>query len=134
MGQILLCLLPRCGILFYLMQTNLQRVHFAAVQAPDGQSMRLDLSLPDYMARVTVGHLDTETRYCDTEVLNIETEERIHWQHQEFGSAAELNAALTDFFYGLRDLPEVTASASVTDQNIRLDTLLQPLLAAAAGH
>lgn len=116
------------------MQTDFQKIQFEAVQAPNGQSMRLDLSLPGYMARVTVGHLGMDTGYCDTEVLNVETEELIHWQHQEFSSAAELNAALTDFFSRLRDLPEVKASASATDQNIRLDTLLQPLLAAATGH
>ncbi len=116
------------------MQTDFQKIQFEAVQAPDGQSMRLDLTLPDYMARVTVGHLGTETGYCDTEVLNVETEELIHWQHQDFSSAAELNTALTDFFSRLRDLPEVKTSASAPDQNIRLDTLLQPLLATAAGH
>jgi len=116
-----------------MMQTDFQKIQFEAVQAPDGQSMRLDLSLTDYMARVTVGHLGTDTGYCDMEVLNIETEELIYWQNQEFSSAAELNAALTDFYTRLRDLPEVKASAPATDQNIRLDTLLQPLLAAAAG-
>ena len=117
------------------MQTDFQKIQFEAVQAPDGQSMRLDLSLSDYMARVTVGHLSTDTGYCDTEILNTETEETIHWQHQEFGSAAELNAALTDFFTRLRDLPNVEGSdggstqarpASVPD--IHLKTLLWPLL------
>ncbi len=120
------------------MQTDFQKIQFEAVQAPDGQSMRLDLTLPDYMARVTVGHLGTDTGYCDTEILNIETEETIHWQHQEFSSAAELNAALTDFFSRLRDLPDAKTSAKTSaqavDQNTRLDVFLAPLLAAAANH
>ena len=121
------------------MQTDFQRIQFEAVQAPDGQSMRLDLSLSDYMARVTVGHLGTNTGYCDTEILNTETEETIHWQHQEFGKEAELNAALTDFFSRLRDLPDVRSSEGgsvqtrpASDPNIRLKTLLWPLLVDAA--
>ena len=121
------------------MQTDFQKIQFEAVQAPDGQSMRLDLSLSDYMARVTVGHLGTDTGYCDTEILNTETEETIHWQHQEFGSAAELNAALTDFFSRLRDLPDVRSSEGDAVQtrpaaapDIRLKTLLWPLLIDAA--
>ena len=119
-----------------MMQTNFQKIQFEAVQASDGQSMRLDLSLPSYMARATVGRLGTGQGYCDTEILNTETEETLHWQHQEFGSAAELNATLTDFFSRLRDLPDAKVSAnnatpalSSTDQEIRLNTLLQPLLA-----
>ena len=116
------------------MQTDFQKIQFEAVQAPDGQSMRLDLTLPDYMARVTVGHLGTDTGYCDTEILNIETEETIHWQHQEFGSAAELDATLTDFFTRLRDLPDANISAHAADQNTRLDVFLAPLLAAAADY
>ncbi len=120
------------------MQTDFQKIQFEAVQAPDGQSMRLDLTLPNYVARVAVGHLGTDKGYCDTEILNTETEEMIHWQHQEFGSAAELNAALTDFFSRLHGLPDVRSSYGGSLQthpaavpNIRLKTLLQPLLAAA---
>jgi len=120
------------------MQTNFQKIQFEAVQASDGHSMRLDLSLPAYLARVTVGRLGTGQGYCDTEILNTETEEMIHWQHQEFGGAADLNAALTDFFSRLRDLPDADLSTDDTspalpsaDQNIRLNALLQPLLAVA---
>ncbi len=121
------------------MQTNFQKIQFEAVQTPDGHSMHMDISLPAYMARVTVGRLGTDKGYCDTEVLNTETEDTIHWQHQEFGSAAELNAALTDFFSRLRDLPDADLSTDGTsptlpsaDQNIRLNALLQPLLTVAA--
>lgn len=123
------------------MQTNFQKIQFEAIQASDGHSMRLDLTLPSYMARVTVGRLGTGQGYCDTEILNMETEETIHWQHQEFGGAAELNAALTDFFSRLRDLPETEPLAdgavltlSPADQNIRLNALLQPLLTVAADR
>ena len=121
------------------MQTNFQKIQFEAVQASDGQSMRLDLSLPSYMARAAVGRLGTGQGYCDTEILNTETEETLHWQHQEFGSAAELNAALTDFFSRLRDLPDAGVPADgpsptlpSADQTLRLNALLQPLLAVAA--
>lgn len=122
------------------MQTDFQKIQFEAVQAPDGQSMRLDLSLPDYIARVTVGHLGADTGYCDTEVLNVETEELIHWQHQEFSSAAELDAALTNFSSRLRDLPNARSSDDgsvpaprAADPDIRLKTLLWPLLIDAAN-
>lgn len=86
------------------MQTNLHRIPFEAVQAPDGQSMRLDLSLSDYMARVTVGHLGTGRNYCDTEILSIDTEQTVHGEHHEFEGAHELRDALTKFFAYLRDL------------------------------
>ncbi len=121
------------------MQTDFQKIQFEAIQAPDGQSMRLDLTLPDYMARVTVGHLGTDTGYCDTEILNIETEETIHWQHQEFGTAAELDATHTDFSSRLHALPDVRRSEGGSVQtrpaaapDIRLKTLLWPLLVDAA--
>ncbi len=121
------------------MQTDFQKIQFEAVQASDGQSMRLDLSLPAYLARVTVGRLGKGQGYCDTEILNTETEEMIHWQHQEFGDPEELNAALTDFFFRLHDLPDAEAPADGTtltipspDQDIRLNALLQALLAVAA--
>jgi len=122
-----------------MMQTNFQKIQFEAVQASDGQSMRLDLSLPSYMARATVGRLGTGQGYCDTEILNTETEETLHWQHQEFGSAADLNAVLTDFFSRLRDLPDAGVLAGdrasmppLADQYLRLNALLEPLLAVAA--
>ena len=121
------------------MQTNFQKIQFETLQASDGQSMRLDFSLPSYRTRATVGHLGTGQGYCDTEIFNTETGETLHWQHQEFGSAAELNAVLTDFFSCLRDLPDAEAPqgdiASVpplSDQDLRLDALLQPLLAVSA--
>ena len=121
------------------MQTDFQKIQFEAVQAPNGQSMRLDLSLPDYMARVTVGHLGTDKGYCDTEILNTDTEETIHWQHQEFDNAAELNAALPDFSSRLHDLPDIRSSDGGSVQtrpasapDIRLKTLLWPLLVDAA--
>lgn len=70
--------------------------------------------------------------------MNTETEETVQWQHQEFGSAAELNAALTDFFSRLRDLPDDGGSTDSTtfmlplaDHNVRLNSLLKPLLAVA---
>ena len=119
-----------------MMPTNFQKIQFEAVQAPDGHSMRLDLTLPSYMARATVGRLGTGQGYCDTEILNTETEETIHWQHQEFSEAAELNAVLIDFFSRLHDLPDAEGAALTppsADQNIRLNVLLQPLLAIANG-
>lgn len=119
---------------------NLQKIQFETVQAPDGSSMYMDLALPDHLARVTVGQIDGGRGYCDTEIFNTETEERVQWQHQEFGSASELNAALMDFFSRLRDLPGVQLSTDGTpfmlplaDQNVRLEALLKPLLAAAGG-
>ena len=119
---------------------NLQTIHFETVQAPDGGSMYMDLTLPSYLARVTVGQLDVGRGYCDMEILNTETEETVEWHHQEFGSAPELNAALTGFFSRLRDLPDADHPADGTPfmlplagQDVRLNSLLAPLLAAAGG-
>ena len=119
---------------------NLQTIHFETVQAPDGDSMYMDLTLPNYMARVTVGQIDGDRGYCDTEILDMETEERVEWQHQEFGSASELNAVLAGFFSRLRDLPGAESPTDGTSfmlplagQNVRLNSLLEPLLAAAGG-
>ncbi len=109
---------------------NFQKIQFEAVQAPDGQSMYMDLSLPKYLARVTIGSIGTGTGYCDTEIINTETEETTHWQHQEFDSAMDLNAALTEFFSRLRDLPD--AEVPALNQHLRLNTFLKPLLAVAA--
>ncbi len=100
--------------------------------------MYMDLVFPGYMARVTVGQLDAGRGYCDTEIVSTETEEAVQWQHQEFGSAADLNVALTDFFSRLRDLPDDGVSPDSTpfmlplaDHNVRLNSLLRPLLAVA---
>ena len=119
---------------------NLQKIQFETVQAPDGTSMFMDLTLPGHLARVTVGQVGAGRGYCDTEILNTETEETVEWQHQEFGSAPELNAALTGFFSRLRDLPDAglptdstTFMLPLADQNVRLTSLLAPLLAAAGG-
>ena len=119
---------------------NLQAIHFETVQVPDGSSMYMDLALPGHLARVTVGQIDGVRGYCDTEILNTETEETVEWQHQEFGSAPELNTALTGFFSRLRDLPGAQLSTPGTtfdlplaDLNVRLNSLLGPLLAAAGG-
>lgn len=119
---------------------NIQIVRFETVQAPDGGSMYMDLTLPNYMARVTVGQLDADRGYCDMEILNTETEETVEWQHQEFGSVAELNAALTGFFSRLRGLPDADISTGGTSfifplagQNVRLNSLLAPLIAADGG-
>lgn len=95
--------------------------------------MYMDLTLPGHLARVTVGQVDEGRGYCDTEILNTETEETVEWQHQEFGGAAELNAVLTDFFARLRDLPDTGPAfmLPLADHTVRLPSLLRPLLAVA---
>lgn len=116
---------------------NLQTIHFETVQAPDGSSMYMDLTLPGHLARVTVGQVDGRRGYCDTEILNTETEETVQWQHQEIGGESELNAVLTDFFARLRDLPDTAPAAGATftlplaGHTVRLNSLLRPLLAVA---
>ena len=72
--------------------------------------------------------------------MNTETEEAVEWRHREFGGAPELDTALTDFFSRLRDLPGAQLPTDGTpfmlplaDQNVRLNSLLAPLLAAAGG-
>ena len=116
---------------------NIQTIHFETVQAPDGSSMYMDLALPGHLARVTVGQVEGNRGYCDTEILNTETEETVQWQHQEIGSASELNAVLTNFFARLRVLPGTIPGATfvlpLADQDVRLNSLLEPLLAAAGG-
>lgn len=66
------------------------------------------------MTRATVSRLGMGRGYCETGILNSGAEETLHWQHQEFGSAVELNATLTDFFSRLRDLPDAEHTADVT--------------------
>lgn len=116
---------------------NLQTIHFETVQAPDGGSMYMDLTLPGYLARVTVGQADKGRGYCDTEILNTETEETLQWQHQEFDDVQELNAVLTEFFARLRDLPDAAPAGGATfmlplaGHTVRLPSLLRPLLAVA---
>jgi hypothetical protein len=122
------------------MQTNsFQKMGLEVVQAADGGSMYVDITLPSYLARVTVGRVGTGQCYCDTEIVNTETEETIHWQHQEFDSARDLNTALTHFFRELRILPASTDTPvhafelPLADKSLGLDGLLEPLLAAAIG-
>ena len=122
------------------MQTNqFQKLDFEIVQARDGNSMYLDISLPSFMARATIGSLDRGRGYCDTEILNAETSENIQWQHQEFSSSQELNSILTDFFQKLHDLPAddipaVSFKLPLSDKNVSLDAFLEPLLSVAAGR
>lgn len=122
------------------MQTNnFQRMELDVVQAPDGSSLYANIALPSHLARVTVGRLGIEQCYCDTEIVNTETEETIHWQHQEFGSSQDLNTALTHFFSELRALPASTDTPvhafelPLADRSVGLNGLLEPLLAAVAG-
>ena len=97
--------------------------------------------MPTHLARVTVGRLGTGEGYCDTEILEIDTEKTAHWQHQEFNRSEELKAVLTDFFGKLRDLPtspEAPAESHafvlpLTDRSVTLNALLEPLFAVAAG-
>ena len=116
---------------------NIQTIHFETVQAPDGNSMYIDLTLLGHLARVTVGQVDGRRGYCDTEILNTETEEAVEWQHQEIGGESELNAVLTGFFARLRDLPDTAPAAGATftlplaGHTVRLNSLLRPLLAVA---
>jgi len=122
------------------MPTNtLQRMALEIAQAPDGSSLYVDITLPGYEARATVERLGGGRGYCDTEILDTETEEPIHWQHREFGSSTELASALTSFFGKLRGLPS-SASAStfpfalpLAHTSVSLDALLEPL-PAVAGH
>ena len=120
-----------------MMLNDPQTVQFETVQAPNGSSMYMDLALPNHIARVTAGQLDAVRGYCDTEILNTETEEAVERQHHEFSSAPELNAILADFFSHLRDLPDAglpmdgaTFMLPLADQNVRLNSLLVPPRAA----
>ena len=115
-------------------------MEFEIVQAPDGNSMYLDIVLPAHLARVTVGRLGTGQGYCDTEIMDVATEKTIHGQHQEFSRSEELKAVLTDFFGHLRDLsgqgkPAETHAFELplTDRSVNLNALLEPLFA-VAGH
>ena len=119
--------------------SHFPRMGFEIVQAPNGESLYLDITLPSHLARVTLGRLGNSQGYCDTEILDTDSAEAIHWQHQEFSRAEELEAALADFFAKLRALPTgqtPTAEAHafelpLADRSVRLQTLLQPLLATA---
>ncbi len=124
-----------------MMQTNkLQKMEFEIVQASDGSSLSIDIALPLSLARATIGRLGTGRGYCDMEILDTETQETTHWQHQEFGNSRDLAAALTKFFKKLRDLPMETGAETVSfelplaDRNVTLNALLEPLLTVAAGH
>ena len=122
--------------LMTIMQTNqFQKLDFEVVQAIDGSSMSIDISLPSLYARATIGSLN-EGGYCDTEILDAETSELTYWQHHEFSTSSELDAVLTNFFHKLRDLPTTgTPTRSfelpLADKKIRLNALLDPLLTAA---
>lgn len=87
-----------------------QKMQMELVQAPDGSGAYIDVDLPGYMARATIGHLGTEQSYCDAEVLDTDTGERVHYQHQECAGSTELNAALTKFFDTLHALPSPFAN------------------------
>ena len=119
---------------------NLQKMEIAIVQAPDGGSLYIDISLPSALARATIGQLGTNQGYCDTETVDTETEETTYWQHQEFSSATELNGILTAFFEKLRDLPSPTNIPAfsfdlpLSDRAVSVTALLEPLLTAAGGH
>ncbi len=121
------------------MQTNFQKMEFEIVQAPDGGSLTLDIVMPVYLARVTLGRLGTGEGYCDTEIIEIEMEKTIHWQHQEFSRSEELKAALMDFFGKLRDLPSSQETPAethafelpLTDRSVNLNALLEPLFTVA---
>ncbi len=123
-----------------MMQTNnLQRMEFEIVQAPDGGSLYIDISLPSLCARATIGSLN-EGGYCDTEMLDTETGEMTYWQHHELSSAADLNAILTTFFEKVRDLPSPASAPAfsfdllLSDRTVNVNALLEPLLTAAGGH
>jgi hypothetical protein len=124
-----------------MIQTNnLQKMDIEIVQAPDGSSLYIDISLPAALARATIGRLGTDQGYCDTEILDIATEETTYWHHQEFGSSTDLAAELTAFFGKLRDLPASANAPTfsfelpLADKSVSLNALLEPLLAVAAGH
>lgn len=119
---------------------NLQKMEIEIVQAPDGNSLYIDISLPAALARATIGRIGTNQGYCDTEILDTETEGTPYWQHQEFSSAADLNGILTVFFEKLRDLPTTTNIPAfsfdlpLSDRTVSVSALLEPLLTAAGGH
>lgn len=87
-----------------------QKMQLEIIQSPDGSGAYIDIDLPGYMARATIGQLGTEQGYCDTEVLDTETGETVHYQHHEFTGPTELNAALTKFFGTIYALPSPFAS------------------------
>lgn len=110
------------------------------VQAPDGGSLYIDISLPSALARATIGRIGTNQGYCDTEIFGTETEETTYWQHHEFSSATDLNGILTVFFEKLRDLPSpinipaFSFDLPLSDRSVSVNALLEPLLTAAGGY
>jgi len=111
-------------------------MNFEVVQAPDGSSAYIDIALPGYKTRATVGRLGMEQGYCDMEVLNTETEEAVHWQHQEFASSMVLNIARAGFVNTLGALPSAAVNSSafalpLADKLVRLNGRLEPLFATA---
>jgi len=119
---------------------NLQRMEIEIVQAPDGSSLYIDISLPAALARATIGRLGTDQGYCDTEILDTATEETTYWNHQEFSSATDLNGILTAFFEKVRDLPSPASIPAfsfdlpLSDRSVSVNALLEPLLNVAGGH
>ena len=123
-----------------ILTNKLQQAEIEIVQAPDGGSMYIDIiSLPDFYARTTIGSISNGQGYCDTEILDAETGRLTYWQHHEFDHSADLNAILMAFFEKLRDLsapasaPALSFELPLSDKNVRLDALLEPLLTAAGS-
>lgn len=55
------------------MQTNqLQKMELEIVQAANGSSVYIDISLPSFYVRAAIGSLDEDQGYCDTEILDAE--------------------------------------------------------------
>ena len=115
-------------------------MNFEIVQASDGNSIYIDIiSQPCFYARATIGS-QYEGGYCDTEILDCETGEMTYWQHYEFITSLELNAVLVVFFQKLHDLPTpanpptLPFELPLSDKNVRLEALLEPLLTVAAGR
>ena len=119
------------------MQTNqLQKMELEIVQAANGSSMYIDISLPSFYVRAAIGSQNAGG-YCDTEILDADTGEMTYWQYHEFSTSLELNSVLTVFSQKLHDLPTpantptLSFELPLSDKSIRLNDFLEPLLTAA---
>jgi len=101
--------------------------------------MRVDIDLQRYLARVTLYRMGRGKSACDMEVLDVESEETILWQHEEPSNSNQLRQILMEFFVSLRKLPLITApfmspfELTLQDKTVGLSAVLDPLLVVATG-
>jgi hypothetical protein len=93
------------------------------------ESMSLDVDTGDFMARLTIWLRDNNHGLCDSEILNVNTEERVMWKHDEYHNHEQVHAIVQHFWQELNKWDTNSPiPTNLMEVPIDASEMLQPLL------